>query len=42
MMRGVKKEQARLVTSVFHGKFNSDEALRREFIGCLKIDDIPS
>ncbi len=39
MMRGVKKKQARLVTSVFHGIFSSDESLRREFFDRLKSDN---
>jgi len=37
MMRGVKKEQARLVTSTMLGSFKSNPATRQEFLDLLKL-----
>jgi len=37
-MRGVKKEQAKLVTSLFTGVFDSNNTLRNEFFERLKMD----
>ncbi|MBK6328420.1 MAG: GTP cyclohydrolase I FolE [Chloroflexi bacterium] len=37
MMRGVKKEQARLVTSAMLGSFKSNPATRQEFLDLLKL-----
>ena len=37
MMRGVKKEQARLVTSAMLGSFKSNPATRQEFMDLLKL-----
>lgn len=38
MMRGVKKQQARLVTSAMLGSFKSNPATRQEFLALLKSD----
>jgi GTP cyclohydrolase I len=35
MMRGVKKANARMVTSAMTGTFRSNEASRQEFLGHL-------